>query len=215
MRAMRHLRYFTIVGVFLGLPFGSTATAQQVKITPDMASRNIIVNGAPLVIERNQNTEHLLTPEYTKTSRACPPFCIHPISAAPGVATIGELEVMDFLEQKVAKGQGLLVDTRIPEWFAKGTIPGAVNVPFSTMEASNPYRDDILKALGARQIGGAWDFSDAQELAIFCNGPWDDESSRTIHSLTNVGYPADKIHYYRGGIQLWMLLGLTVQHPKG
>ncbi|HBZ44038.1 MAG TPA: hypothetical protein DEO85_08295 [Maritimibacter sp.] len=60
-----------------------------------------------------------------------------------------------------------MVDARLPEWFAKGTIPGAVNVPFSTLDQSNPYRDQILAALGGKNAGGAWDFTNARELTLF------------------------------------------------
>ncbi|MDU8929396.1 rhodanese-like domain-containing protein [Alisedimentitalea sp. MJ-SS2] len=183
------------------------------NITPDMASHSINLNGERVVIERIQDTSHRLSNDFTKTSRPCPPFCIHPISAAPGVDTIGEIEVMEFLENTVATGQGLLIDSRVPSWYQKGTIPGAVNVPFSTLEASNPYRDEILKALGARQTTTGWDFSNALDLAMFCNGPWCDQSPRAIRNLTQAGYPAEKIKYYRGGMQLWLLLGLTVRHP--
>ncbi|PIE14201.1 MAG: sulfurtransferase [Rhodobacterales bacterium] len=189
------------------------ALAQEVKITPEIASRSIIVNGKELVIERIQDTANRLDTEFTKTSRPCPPFCIHPISAAPGVETVGEIEVMDFLDTAVTAGKGLLIDSRMPAWFAKGTIPGAVNVPFSTLEPSNPYRDEILKALGARQRGNGWDFASARDLLLFCNGPWCDQSPRAIRNLIGVGYPAGKIKYYRGGMQLWLLLGLTTTQP--
>lgn len=200
---------------FLALVITSTqAQAQEVRITPDTSSYTIELNGKTITIERIQDTANTIAPEFAKTSRPCPPFCIHPISAAPGVATIGELEVIDFIETKVAAGKGLLIDSRVPEWFAKGTIPGAVNVPFSTLEPTNPYRDQILGALGAKQVGGGWDFSSASDLTMFCNGPWCDQSPRAIRNLVDAGYPPEKINYYRGGMQVWLLLGLTVQSPN-
>ncbi|KUF10142.1 rhodanese-like domain-containing protein [Pseudoponticoccus marisrubri] len=207
---MRHMRSALALAICL---VATALPAQDVRITPDQASRAIDVNGRTIVIERIQDTAHRLTPEFTKTSRPCPPFCIHPIAAAEGVATVGEIEVIDFLDQKVAAGTGLLIDSRVPEWHAKGTIPGAVNVPFVTLEPTNPYRDEILQALGARKQGAGWDFSGAMELMLFCNGPWCDQSPRAIRNLTATGYPPSKLHYYRGGMQLWMLLGLTVQSP--
>lgn len=190
--------------------FNTTATAQEVRITPDSFSHSVNINGKTLQIERIQDTAHRLDDEFTKTSRPCPPFCIHPISAAPGVETVGEIEVIDFLKTSVADGRGLLIDSRVPEWHAKGTIPGAVNVPFSTLEPNNPYRDEIIKALGGSKTGSGWDFSNALDLMMFCNGPWCDQSPRAIRNLTDAGYPADKIKYYRGGMQLWLLLGLNV-----
>ena len=185
------------------------ARAQEVGITPDTATRQLALNGQDIVISRIQDGTHRLTGEFTKTSRPCPPFCIAPITAAPGVSTVGELEVMDFLETRVANGTGLLIDSRVPEWFAKGSIPGAVNVPFSTLDPTNPYRDDILAALGGRRAGSGWDFTQALDLMMFCNGPWCEQSPRAIRNLVQAGYPVDKLSYYRGGMQLWLLLGLN------
>ena len=190
-----------------------TASAQDVNITPDVSSHTIDLNGRTVTIARNQDPNNRIDPEFAKTSRACPPFCIHPMEAAAGVETVGELEVIDFIKQDVSDGRGLLIDSRVPEWHAKGTIPGAVNVPFSTLEATNPYRDEILKALGARNSGGSWDFSGAKTLVLFCNGPWCDQSPRSIRNLTAAGYPAEKIKYYRGGMQVWLLLGLNIENP--
>lgn len=187
------------------------AMAQDVRITPELDVFKVTINGKVIEISRIQDTSHRLTNEYAKTSRPCPPFCIHPMSAAPGVTTIGELEVLDFLEREVATGKGLLVDARVPEWFAKGSIPGAVNIPFPTLAETNPFRDEILKALGARQEGDGWNYDNAMDLALYCNGPWCDQSPRAIRALIQAGYPPDKLFYYRGGIQNWSMLGLTLK----
>ncbi len=120
---------------------------------------------------------------------------------------------MDFLEFRVATHQGLLIDSRVPSWFAKGTIPGSINIPFTILDKSNPLRGEILTALGAKQTDGVWDFSNAMELALFCNGPWCDQSPRSIADLLEMGYPPEKLFYYRGGMQLWNILGLTVSLP--
>ena len=192
---------------------GQPSWAEDVRITADIAAKQIVLNGQTINIGRIQDKANVLTGEFTKTSRACPPFCIHPISAGAGVETLGGIEVLAFLENNVAQGTGLLIDSRVPEWFAKGTIPGAVNVPFTTLEPTNPYRDEILKALGGVKTASGWDFSAALDLAMFCNGPWCDQSPRAIRNLTEAGYPPKKLRYYRGGMQLWLLLGLSVQTP--
>ena len=145
----RFMRLFAVIGTAVAL--AAPAGAQEVGRTPDIARRSVMLNGEYPMIERIQDTANLLLPEFTKISRPCPPFCIAPISATPGVATIGEFELIDFPESRSAVNEGLLIDSRVPGWFHKGTIPGAVNVPFSTLESANPNRDDILKALGARQ----------------------------------------------------------------
>jgi len=207
---MSRMVWTFLVMVFFG---AVSATAQDVRITEDVLRQDFTLNGEPIVIERIQDTTHQLSGNFTKTSRPCPPFCIHPISAGAGVRTVGELEVMDFLKSDVANGKGLLLDSRLPQMFDKGSIPGAVNVPFSTLDPKNPFRDEILKALGAQPVGENWDYSNAMTLALFCNGPWCDQSPRAIRFLTGAGYPSEKLMYYRGGMQVWMLLGLTVQQP--
>ncbi|HGG04643.1 MAG TPA: rhodanese-like domain-containing protein [Aliiroseovarius sp.] len=190
------------------------ATAQDVRITPDMDTFSVTINGEVIEIGRIQDTSNRLTSEFAKTSRPCPPFCIHPMSAAPGIVTIGEIEVLEFLTSHVSEGRGLLVDARVPEWFAKGTIPGAVNIPFPTLDETNPFRDEILKVLGAVDVGGKWNYDNALDLALFCNGPWCDQSPRAIKALMAAGYPPEKLRYYRGGIQMWMLLGLSLNEPN-
>jgi hypothetical protein len=32
-----------------------------------------------------------------------------------------------------------------------------------------------------------------------------------MHAMVNNGFPPDKIYYYRGGMQDWLVLGLTTQ----
>lgn len=195
------------------ISFAVPATAQDVRITPDMLNMALEIRGKTVVIERIQDKANKLTNDFTKTSRACPPFCIHPMEAAPGIETVGELELIDYLSDYVAQGRGLLIDSRLPDFYTKGTIPGAVNLPFATVDEANPYRDEILKALGATQSGSGWDFSQALDLLAFCNGPWCDQSSRMLTNLLGVGYPAEKLRYYRGGMQNWLLLGLSVEIP--
>lgn len=187
--------------------------AQEVKITPDMGSASFDLAGRTYEIARTQNTEARIEDGFARTARACPPFCIHAMSAGDGVETIGELEVIDFLKTHVSGGTGLLIDSRLPDFYAQGTIPGAINVPFTALEA-NAFLADILKALGARETASGMDFSGAMDLALFCNGPWCDQSPRAIRDLLAAGYPAEKLHYYRGGMQLWLLLGLTVERPQ-
>ena len=197
---------FSVVSVVIC----STAAAQDVRITATDAERSIVINGTRVAIGRIQDTNHRLSGEYTKTSRPCPPFCITPMVVAPGVETVGELELMDFLESHVATGRGLLLDTRVPEWFAKGSVPGAINLPFNTLDPQNPYRDDILRALGGVDGGSGWNFASARDLLLFCNGPWCDQTPRAIRNLLDAGYPPEKLLYYRGGMQVWQQLGLTV-----
>lgn len=200
---------YVVLGVSAAL-LASPAQARDVKITQDLEVVEVEINGSAVVIERIQDMDNRLTNDFAKTSRKCPPFCIHPMKAADGVETVGELEVIEFLRTDVANGDGLLIDARIPAWFEKGAIPGAINVPFTLFSATdNAYLDEILDALGARKSGDGWDFSEAKRLVLYCNGPWCDQSPRAIHGLIDAGYPPEKLYYYRGGMQNWQLLGLS------
>lgn len=183
--------------------------AQDVNITAEDYSFTVNLSGTDIVYERNQDQTAVIQEDFAKTSRKCPPFCVHAMSAGEGVKTVGELELIKFMETHVAEGKGLLIDSRIPEWYQKGTIPGAINIPFSVMSPENKYRVQILEALGARNEDETWNFSDAQDLLLFCNGPWCDQSPRAISDLLQAGYPAEKIRYYRGGMQLWLMLGFN------
>ncbi len=191
------------------------AFAQDVAITKDVPSVEIKTSSEVLVIERIQDGEHRLSSDFTKTSRPCPPFCIAPMEAAPGVATFGELELIKFMQDALPEENGLLIDARIPSWFEKGSIPGSINVPFPLFsKEDNPYHDDILQALGAKRDGDGWDFTEAKSLTLFCNGPWCDQSPTAIRNLVDAGYPADKLFYYRGGMQAWLAMGLTTTNQE-
>jgi rhodanese-related sulfurtransferase len=206
------LQLFASAVVFLGLaslPFA--AAAQTVQIVDGLTDVQVMIDSKAVTIRRNQDETATIVGDFAKTSRACPPFCIQPTLAATGVSTVAELEVIGFLQDRVGAGAGILLDARLPEWFAKGSIPGAVNVPFATLSPNNPYRNDILLALGATPLGGdQFDFTDAPDLLVFCNGAWSDQSVRALKSLRAAGYPAEKLMYYRGGMQDWQILGLTV-----
>lgn len=201
--------------LIVGICASHAVLAQEVGITEGRAGATYDIAGQSFGVTRIQDPEHQLSGEFARTSRVCPPFCIQPALAARRVPTIAELEVIDFLEQKAAVGTGLLIDSRLPEFFTGGTIPGAVNVPFATLDATNPYRADILLALGATGAAGALDFSGVLDLVLFSNGPWDDQAGRGIRNLLDAGYPIDKLQYYRGGMQDWLMLGLTISTPRG
>lgn len=200
------------VALCLGaMGFAAPALAQNVRLTEALEEVRLTLNGSEVVIARNQDESAMLGGDFAKTSRACPPFCIQPAAPVTGVATVAELEVLKFMQDKVSAKSGVVLDARLPEWFAKGSIPGAVNVPFATLASDNPFRNDILVALGAKPLGGdQFDFTEALDLLVFCNGAWSDQSVRALKSLKAAGYPPEKMAYYRGGMQDWQMLGLTI-----
>jgi rhodanese-related sulfurtransferase len=175
------------------------ATAQEVGITKEMGRVTVETESGPVEIGRIQDQENEVSGEWAKTSRACPPFCIQPMTPAPGVTTIGELELLEMLQDPEA----LVIDSRTPEWFAGGTIPGAVNIPYT-------FVIDELARLGCEVDFDGWDCAAARPVALFCNGVWCGQSPTAIRNMIEAGYPAERIFYYRGGMQGWRMLGLTV-----
>ena len=183
----------------------------QVKITEKIPYVTINDSGTEVKIARIQDTHNRLTDDFTKTSRPCPPHCIHKIEPVKGVKTIGELELIDFIKNRVYTKKGILVDARIKKWFELETIPGAINIPFTLTEInSEKVKKALFKALGAKEKSdGTYDFSQAKDLAVFCNGLWCGNSVRFIQHMIEKGYPKEKLLYYRAGLQGWKLLGLT------
>ncbi|MGR8949606.1 MAG: rhodanese-like domain-containing protein [Gammaproteobacteria bacterium] len=192
------------------------ASASGVNISAQMSSVEVTHNGQSVTIMRDQNPDNKVNPAYAKTSRQCPPFCIQPIKLAPGVETIGELELLEFLHRKEQGDDSILViDSRTPDWVEHGTIPGSENIPWKTLSPSagaDPFEmAEIFEArFGAFEQEGFWNFSAAKTLVLFCNGMWCGQSPANIKTLLNFGYPAEKIKWYRGGMQNWENLGLTV-----
>lgn len=142
---------------------------------------------------------------------SCDPYCVAPQEAADGIKTVAEPDVLEFLITAVGRSEGLLVDARMPPDRALGYIPGSVSLPHETIEDDTEFRVEILKALGARTFDGLYNFADAQQLVVFDNGPTQNDAGILISHLLEVGYPAKQIWYYRGGMQVWSVLGLTVQ----
>ena len=217
--------------------FTAQAKDVEVQITKDKIYSTVYDGGELVKISRIQDTSHVLDGSFAKTSRPCPPFCINPLSIDKNVKTVAELEVIKFMETSLYRGDGVLIDARTSGWHKKGTIPGSINIPFTAFEkeATDIELAEILESFGAVEredvnpilrmvesvglLGGdqkteQWDFSNAKELLLWCNGPWCGQSPRAIHGLLKAGYPAEKLYYYRGGMQMWQSLGLTTILPE-
>ena len=216
MKQLKTLIATTFISTALLASTGAfSADKVEVKITPDMASVDVMHNGKKTTIMRNQDQKNTVNPAFAKTSRKCPPFCIQPAVLAPGVETIAEVEMIDYLAKMNAGDDSILViDSRTPDWVKKGTIPGAINIPWTSL---NPAKGADPISIGeimedqfnAKQLEGLWDYSNAKTLVMFCNGMWCGQSPNNIKNLLKFGYPADKIKWYRGGMQDWEILGLS------
>lgn len=176
------------------------AFGQDRWLIPDLPEVRLLLEGQEQVIAR----------VHAPKGEVCPPACLQPIKAAAGVVTFGALEVIGFLASDVVAQQGLVLDVRLPADFAVARVPGAVNVPLPTLSADNPYRKDILLALGVQDAGGALDFSKAPRVLVYGAGPMDDAAASAVRVLIEAGYPPDMVKYFRGGLQEWQMFGLTL-----
>ena len=115
---------------------------------------------------------------------------ISPMQVAPGVCTVGELEVIRHIEQGLP-----LVDTRLGHFYNGGTIPGARNISHDRIRESIAELDPD------------------KPTVFFCNGPQCAATPETIRALLGAGHPAESVLYYRGGIHDWVTLGLPLEAP--
>jgi rhodanese-related sulfurtransferase len=109
---------------------------------------------------------------------------VQPIEIAPGVRTVGELELVEHLESGLA-----VIDTRRSHFYGEATIPGAINIP-------HPDIDDRRGELDGTAV-----------TVLFCNGPQCKATPTAIRALLEHGHPAESLLYYRGGMHDWMTLG--------
>jgi rhodanese-related sulfurtransferase len=186
----------------------------EVGITPEMDLFTVLHGGETVWIRRDQDVGNVVDPEFALTSRPCPPFCIQPMRVAPGVETLGELELIGYLERVGRDPSVLVVDTRTSDEVVSGVIPGAVNVPWNDLVPSAGAVDFVvymrLEEFGVLGYGEALDFSQAKTLVLYCNGPWCGQTPSSIRALLDLGYPAERLKWYRGGMQAWRGFGFPI-----
>jgi len=175
---------------------------KTVKFSP----KNIL--GGNLVDEK--------VPENCKTTVITYLGKISPIKFSPKIETYGEVEVLEFMDKASDNENMLLVDSRTVDWYLNQTIPSAINIPFIHLNKGQ-YPDDFLDALdtiGVEVTENGYDFTNAKELLLFCNGVWCGQSPLSMKNLISIGYPEEKLKWYRGGIQSWLSLGLPSIKPN-
>ena len=232
---MKIFRALLAASIALG---GAQAFAENkpVGISPDLMSVDATHNGETVKIMRNQDNDNTIAPAFAKTSRHCPPFCIQPMVIAEGVETLGELELLDYISRQHNGDDSIVIaDSRTPDWVDRGTIPGAINVPWTELApAKGATTESIVavmrdtfgvtvaegadefavdEAIAAGNAGEVFDFSNAKTAVLFCNGMWCGQSPASIASLLKYGFPAEKIKWYRDGMQGWEVLGFNTVKP--
>ncbi|WP_037547721.1 rhodanese-like domain-containing protein [Stappia stellulata] len=176
-----------LAGVALLAFTGFAAQAENtLKIGPETSAITIETEDGPVEITRHKNDTQLIG------------GVLQPIIPEPGVQPAGELEVLEALQDDKAR----VVDMRTMEWRVKSTIPGSIHIPYTEVAMR-------LDELGCTGESGAWDCNEALSVFAFCNGPACAQSPLAIKAMVREGFPAEKIHYYRGGMQDWTVLGLT------
>jgi rhodanese-related sulfurtransferase len=210
-----------------GLLLTGLAIGAENLIAPGLATVEVKHGDETVIIQRGHDLDAKLPEAFQKTERGCPPFCVQPMEAVPGVETVGELEVIEYLKRMSGGDSSImLVDSRTPDWVMRGTIPGAVNIPWNTIntDASGTFETpgdaEGLVHILADELGAnynpdtrAWDFGEAKTLILFCNGIWCPQSTANLQALANLGYPVHKLKWYRGGMQDWVSVGLTSVKP--
>jgi len=140
---------------------------------------------------------------------------IFPMKLHKEIETYGEVEVMEFIKQMQEDESMLLIDTRSEEWYEYRTIPGAINIHYVYIMEPNTFKKEYKDALAKLGILGnqkPYDFSKAKTILLFCNGAWCSQSPKMVKALLDLGYPPEKIKWYRGGMDDW--LGLSMSTTK-
>lgn len=211
-------RWWAVLTVLLA--GAACAEGKPVGITADQPYLDVIHEGRLFRIQRDQDNDAEIDPDYALTSRPCPPFCVQPMQLAPGVETIGELELLEYLK-RIARRDGsvLVIDSRDPEWLVRsGVIPGAIHLPWTRLHSAHAEPQAVAEIMemqfGAARTGPIWNFENARTLVFYCNGVWCGQSPTNVRQLLTVGYPPYKLKWYRGGMQSWKSLGLPTAPYK-
>ena len=130
-----------------------------------------------------------------------------------GIETYGELEVIDYMKRAQTDKNLLLVDARMADWYAQRTIPTSINIPFKSFNPKLADFEIVMDAANVVYDEGVYDFSNAKTLLLYCNGIWCPQSTWAIENLLKIGYPKEKLIWYRGGMYSWTSVNLTTVVP--
>jgi len=159
------------------------------------------------------NHAHSKVPYICKSTYVHTTGKLLPMTLHEDIDTYGELEVLAFMKEMQKDHSMLLIDGRKQEWYDYRTIPGAINMPFHHFKERESFEfefEHALRTLGVDiKENESMDFTKAKTITIFCNGPWCSQSVAMIDALLDIGYPAEKINWYRGGMQTWLAAGMT------
>ncbi len=194
------------------LLLSNLVVAKDVLIQKDFKDLNIVHKGKVIDLQRNQDRSAQIMEFYRDTWRGkIQP--LHPFKPHP-VETVAELEVINYIEQ-ISQGDDtiVIVDTRPSSaMLITGMIPTAIHMEYKDLVLATNLQKTFA-TIGVTKNGKDWNFDNAKTLVLYCNGFWCGKSPKLIRKLLKKGYPAEKLKYYRGGMQAWRSVGLTtVEH---
>jgi rhodanese-related sulfurtransferase len=157
---------------------------------------------------------------------------LQPMNLGKGIKTVGELEVLVHIKNAQEKpNKYILIDSRTKKWFKQMTIPTSENLPFNEIKYIEDVDEDdfdnkaeytrykkqfksLCKLLNIKQNKESLDFSKAKTVLLYCNASWCSQSPNAIYKLINMGYPREKLLWYRGGLQDWLIYNYTVSRSN-
>ena len=180
-----------LIGLALvGAAWGLCAQAednQPLRITKQSHEFVVQTPDGPLVITR------------AKRAGGITKGFIQPLVPQPGVTPVTEIDVLYALNDPST----MVIDMRDDEGPLGPTIPNSYHIPYTELE-------DRMDELGCQQRGKSqWDCAGAFKIIAFCHGPMCVQSPAGIARIVHMGFPVNKISYYRGGMMDWEALGLT------
>lgn len=187
------------------------------KVKPIVVKRDIAEECKKIPIDNTLvwtgNYAHTKIPEACKSTYVHTTGKLLPMQLHEDIMTYGELEVLAFMKQMQTDDSMILIDGRKQDWYDYRTIPGAINMPFHHFKERASFEfefEHALRMLGVKiHKDETLDFSQVKTIVVFCNGPWCSQSVTMIEVLVEIGYPAEKISWYRGGMQTWLAAGMT------
>lgn len=205
-----------VCAMVLAMPAQAEEASSVPMVKRGVASVEVELDGKTCVIERKNEKGNRVHDMYALTGQGTP----QPLVIADGIETLGEIEFIDLMVEASVDDNILVLDTRTENWHNWLRIPCTTNVSY---KAFGDDRDEALFYLTemfgvVEKDDGSLDFSDAKTLVGYCNGYWCGQTpsmfKRAKYSLVNLGYPVEKLKYYRGGMQAWASLGLTVEGER-
>ncbi len=159
------------------------------------------------------NYANAKVPEACKSTYVSTKGKILPMQLHEDIDTYGELEVLAFMKEMQENDSMMLIDGRKQVWYDYRTIPGAINMPFHHFKERKSFEFEFEHEIRRLSVkineDDTFDFTKAKTITIFCNGPWCSQSVAMIIALLEIGYPPEKIKWYRGGMQTWLAAGMT------